>query len=221
MTAWCSLLLVRTSYSNRETPGTKEIELPWPTGAWRDELAQCLSSVDELLHQVALTRDDVGLGPDADLAERAFRLRVPRGLVSRIRPGRPRDPILRQILPTDDEARVVPGFVGDPLGEEARVAGGGIVQKYRGRALIVLTGACAVHCRYCFRRHYPRPDGGQAQPLLERLQAAIQRIEADRSVHEVIVSGGDPLTIDDHQLARLVGRLADIKHLRRLRVHSR
>ena len=205
---------MRTSYSNRETPGTKEIELPWPTGAWRDELAQCLSSVDELLHQVALTRDDVGLGPDADLAERAFRLRVPRGLVSRIRPGRPRDPILRQILPIDDEVREVQGFVGDPLGEEARIADGGIVQKYRGRALIVLTGACAVHCRYCFRRHFPYEKTGD-------IDQALERVANDPTISEVILSGGDPLMLSDDRLDQILGSFESLTSIRRIRIHTR
>jgi EF-P beta-lysylation protein EpmB len=154
------------------------------------------------------------LGPDADLAERAFRLRVPRGLVSRIRPGRPKDPILRQILPTDEEARVVPGFVGDPLGEESRVADGGIVQKYRGRALIVLTGACAVHCRYCFRRHFPYEKAGD-------IDLALERVANDSSISEVILSGGDPLMLSDDRLDRILDSFEGLTSIRRIRIHTR
>ncbi len=205
---------MRTSYSNHEALGTEGIELPWPAGAWRDELAQCLSSVDKLLQQVNLTRDDVGLGPAADLAERAFRLRVPRGLVSRIQPGQPKDPILRQILPTDDEAREVPGFVGDPLGEETRVADGGIVQKYRGRALIVLTGACAVHCRYCFRRHFPYEKSGD-------IGRALETVASDSTISEVILSGGDPLMLSDDRIDGILQSFERLTSIRRIRIHTR
>jgi len=170
--------------------------------------------VDELLERVKLTRDDVGLGPNADVAERAFRLRVPRGLVSRIRPGRPRDPILRQILPIDDEVREVPGFAVDPLGEEARIADGGIVQKYRGRALIVLTGACAIHCRYCFRRHFPYEKTGD-------IDQALERMADDPTISEVILSGGDPLMLSDERIDGILNSIERLTSIRRIRIHTR
>lgn len=191
-----------------------EIELPWPTGAWRDELAQCLSSVDDLLERIDLTRDDVGLGRDAEVAEQAFRLRVPRGMVSCMRPGRPRDPVLLQILPTDSEAREAPGFVVDPLGEVAKVAGSGVVQKYRGRALVVLTGACAVHCRYCFRRHFPYERTGD-------VGRALDAVASDPTISEVILSGGDPLMASDERLEATLALIERLTHVRRIRIHTR
>ncbi len=188
--------------------------MPWPIGAWRDELTQCLSSVDELLGRIGLTRDDVGLGPDAEVAEQAFRLRVPRGLVSRIRPGRPQDPILLQILPTDSETREAPGFVADPLGEEARVADGGFVQKYQGRALVVLTGACAVNCRYCFRRHFPYERAGD-------VDRALESVASDPTISEVILSGGDPLVLSDSRLEGILASVERLASIRRIRIHTR
>ncbi len=94
----------------------------------------------------------------------------------------------------------------------------GLLQKYSGRALLVTTGACAVHCRYCFRRHYPY---GEAPKSLAAWEPALAELAADRSLHEVLLSGGDPLVLVDEFLAQLAERLAGIAHLRRLRIHTR
>lgn len=147
-----------------------------------------------------------------------FPLRVPRGFVARMRHGDPHDPLLRQVLPLDDEARVVPGFALDAVGDGAARAGAGVIRKYRGRALLVTTGSCAVHCRYCFRRHFPYADetaaaGGWSE--------AVALIAGDPSIDEVILSGGDPLSLATPKLAELTDALAAIPHLRRLRLHTR
>lgn len=176
------------------------------------------------------------------LVDSPFPLRVPRGFVARMRPGDPHDPLLAQVLPRWAEEEVVPGFTRDPLGEQGRPGQGpgagadagsdgcgpsprpGLLQKYRGRALLVVTGACAVHCRYCFRRHFPYGDhlaGRDAVPGEEPWAAALDHLGRDASLTEIILSGGDPLVLTDDRLAALAGRLAAIPHLRRLRVHSR
>lgn len=192
----------------------EHIELPWPTGVWRNELAQCLSSLDDLLDGLGLTRNDVGLGPDAETAEQIFRLRVPRGFASRIRAGMPSDPILLQILPTDSEVLEIPGFGPDPVGEQAMISGGGVVHKYRGRALVVLTGVCAIHCRYCFRRHFPYERAGD-------ISQAVASVAADPSISEVILSGGDPLLVSDSRLGKMLADIESIRHVRRIRIHTR
>jgi EF-P beta-lysylation protein EpmB len=128
------------------------------------------------------------------------------------------DPLLRQVLPVGVELEAVPGYVADALGEgEARLAPG-LLQKYAGRALLIATGLCAVHCRYCFRRHYPYDDEPRRP---DEWQAALDAIAADPSLHEVLLSGGDPLMLGDRRLGELCRRLADIGHLRRLRIHTR
>lgn len=143
---------------------------------------------------------------------------VPRGYAALMEPGNPKDPLLRQVLPLAIEGERHPGFSADPVGDTAATLVPGLLQKYRGRALLVTTPACAIHCRYCFRRHYPYadatlgPDGGAA---------AIAAIAADTSITEVILSGGDPLMLDDGALARLCEALAAIPHVERLRVHTR
>jgi EF-P beta-lysylation protein EpmB len=93
-----------------------------------------------------------------------------------------------------------------------------MLQKYQGRALLVTTGACAVHCRYCFRRHFPYAD---SNPLASQWQQTIEQIQHDQSINEVILSGGDPLSLSDDKLSRLVEDLSAIPHLKRLRIHTR
>jgi EF-P beta-lysylation protein EpmB len=134
-----------------------------------------------------------------------------------MRPGDPADPLLRQVLPVDREAQPAPGFSPDPLVESASHPTPGLLHKYRGRALLVVTGACAIHCRYCFRRHFPYA-GSSGRGTWDR---ALEHLAADPGLSEVILSGGDPLSVADGQLAELAHRLAAIPHLRRLRVHTR
>jgi EF-P beta-lysylation protein EpmB len=126
--------------------------------------------------------------------------------------------LLRQVLPLADESVDVPGFTADPVGDRSARLGPGLLQKYEGRVLLITTGACAVHCRYCFRRHYPYADGPHSPSAWE---PALAQIAEDDSIHEVILSGGDPLTLVDEQLAQLVARIAQIPHVERLRIHTR
>lgn len=135
-----------------------------------------------------------------------------------MRHGDPTDPLLLQILPVDREAVTAHGFVADPLGEGALGAGTPILQKYHGRALLMATAGCAIHCRYCFRRHSPSmPDGGPAAGITEALDALV----SDSSISEVILSGGDPLALTDDSLERICETLEQAPHLRRVRLHSR
>ncbi|MAT83686.1 MAG: EF-P beta-lysylation protein EpmB [Gammaproteobacteria bacterium] len=169
----------------------------------------------ELLDRLGL---DPALLPAARRAAELFPLRVPLAFVERMRPGDPRDPLLRQVLPLEDELAEVPGFAADPVGDDAALVAGGVLHKYRGRALLVTTGACAVHCRYCFRRHFPYAD---ANASADGWQSALDYLRSQPDVTEVILSGGDPLTLSDRRLKTLADALADISHLRRLRVHTR
>jgi EF-P beta-lysylation protein EpmB len=125
---------------------------------------------------------------------------------------------LRQVLPIADEMVKVPGFTADPVDDAAAMRQSGLLHKYHGRVLLVTTGTCAVHCRYCFRRHFAYDDSPRS---LADWRPALEEIAGDASVHEVILSGGDPLTIVDRALGELVERLAEIPHLKRLRIHTR
>jgi EF-P beta-lysylation protein EpmB len=152
-------------------------------------------------------------------ASKSFPLRVPESFLQRIRPGDAHDPLLRQVLPLADElAPAPPGFGADPLGEAAARRAPGLLHKYRGRALLVTTGACAIHCRYCFRREFPYDEQQGDGP---RFRAALEAIARDESLEEVILSGGDPLSLSNARLAGLTQALGAISHVRRLRIHTR
>jgi EF-P beta-lysylation protein EpmB len=182
---------------------------------WRRLWRDCVRDPHELLALLGL--QSLGSRLSASAATQ-FPLRVPRGFVQRMRHGDPDDPLLRQVLPLDDEERLVPGFVFDAVGDAAAATATGVLQKYRGRALLVATGACAVHCRYCFRRHFPYAEQAAAR---DGWAPAIDAIHADATVEEVILSGGDPLSLATSKLAELTAALARIPHLRRLRIHTR
>jgi EF-P beta-lysylation protein EpmB len=130
----------------------------------------------------------------------------------------PADPLLRQVLPLGEEVVPQAGFVADPVGDDSAKLSAGLLQKYQSRALLITTGACAVHCRYCFRRHFPYSESPRSPA---DWQPALDRIAADPAIDEVLLSGGDPLTLVDAQLAELARRIADIPHVQRLRIHTR
>lgn len=182
---------------------------------WQALLGQCITDVETLWDMLDLPRH---LLPEAKIAARQFRLRVPAGFVQRMRRGDPDDPLLRQILPVGEEQVEIPGFQEDPLQEQAAMPVPGLLHKYPGRVLLTLTGACAVNCRYCFRRHYPY---NTANPTREHWPATLDYLAQREQVSEVILSGGDPLTLTDTRLAEMVRDLEQIPHLTTLRLHSR
>jgi len=182
---------------------------------WQTELATAIHDPMELLRHLGLSTD--ALHPSRVVPNR-FTTRVPLGFVGRMRRGDPHDPLLRQVLPLAEEGLDVPGYLPDPLQESGAMARPGVLHKYRGRVLLVTTGACGVHCRYCFRRHFPYAEGHAAHGHWD---SAVEHIAADVSVREVILSGGDPLSLGDDKLATLAERLSAIPHLRRLRLHTR
>lgn len=183
--------------------------------AWQQAMAAAVTEPRQLLHLLDLPTT---LIPGAERAHDLFRLRVPRGYVARMQPGDANDPLLRQVLPLDAEFTQPDGFTTDAVGDMAARAGTGLLHKYHGRALLVTTGACAVHCRYCFRRHFPYSAENASRG---RWRAALEHIRTDASLHEIILSGGDPLSLGDDRLAELASELDAIPHLTRLRIHSR
>jgi EF-P beta-lysylation protein EpmB len=188
--------------------------LPQPA-SWQTELGHAVSTLAELLRLLGLSPEQVALSTSA--IER-FPLRVPKGFVSRMRTGDPKDPLLRQVLPIMDEEMKVPGYTEDPVGDGDAEQVPGVLHKYQGRVLLLTTGACGMHCRYCFRRHFPY---AASNPAVERWRSALEYIQRDTSIQEVILSGGDPLSLTDDRLRDLVQRLALIGHVKRLRIHTR
>lgn len=190
-------------------------EVPGGQAAWRVAVKTAIRDAAELCRVLQLPE---AYRVAAERASAAFGVFAPRGYVARMRLADPRDPLLRQVLPLDAELETVTGFTIDPLGELAAMAAPGLLKKYAGRALLVVTGACAVHCRYCFRRHFPYESAAVGA---DRWEAALAGLAAAHDVEEIILSGGDPLTLGDEQLANLARRLATISQLRRLRLHTR
>lgn len=182
---------------------------------WQEHWREAVSDPRELLALLDLTHLTDSLLPRGDTG---FPLRVPRSFVARMRRGDPADPLLLQVLPRASELDDVPGFSLDAVGDLSARTAHGVLHKYQGRALLIATGSCAVHCRYCFRRHFPYAEQTAAA---NRWQAAIDHLRADRSIREVILSGGDPLSLSTARLSELTTELARIAHLRRLRIHTR
>ncbi|WP_050309278.1 EF-P beta-lysylation protein EpmB [Yersinia pseudotuberculosis] len=182
---------------------------------WLQQLADVITDPDELLRILFLNEHphlQQGSG-----ARRLFPLRVPRAFVARMQPGNASDPLLLQVLTAREEFITAPGFTHDPLDEQRSVVPG-LLHKYRNRALLLVKGGCAVNCRYCFRRHFPYQDNqGNKANWLQALNYIRQHPELD----EIIFSGGDPLMAKDHELSWLLDQLEDIKHIRRLRIHTR
>jgi EF-P beta-lysylation protein EpmB len=185
------------------------------TPRWQALLAAAVTDPETLLAALELGPEWL---PGARAAARLFPLRVPRGYVARMARRDPQDPLLRQVLPLKPECEVAEGFGPDPVGDLAALAAPGVLHKYRGRVLLTATGACAVHCRYCFRRHFPY---GDAIASADRWRAALDYIAADPGIEEVILSGGDPLTLSDRRLAEFAEAAGRIPHVRRLRLHTR
>ena len=182
---------------------------------WQSLLKQAITDPTELLDRLELNQN---LLPAAQRAAKLFPLRVPIGFLTRMQKGNPADPLLLQVLPVAAEAITILGFSHDPLQERSVNPIPGLLHKYYGRVLVTVTAACAVNCRYCFRRHFPYLDnraGGNAW------QKIMEYIAADTSIREVIFSGGDPLLAQDHYLRQCAHDLADIAHVKTLRIHSR
>jgi EF-P beta-lysylation protein EpmB len=192
---------------------TRSIQLQQSQG-WQTLLGQAITDPGDLLRALHLPSN---LLPAALQASAGFRLRVPRGFVARMRPGDPDDPLLRQVLPLGEELVVTPGYSSDPLVELEAMPTAGLLHKYQKRVLLTITGACAVHCRYCFRRHYPYSNANPTREFRQTLDYLLRQTD----VNEVILSGGDPLTLSDRRLADLVTELETVPHLQRLRIHSR
>jgi EF-P beta-lysylation protein EpmB len=183
--------------------------------SWQTELAQAIRDPDVLIDALGLPDQ---LRSRARQAAGLFPLMVTRSFLRHMRPGDPADPLLLQVLPLDTEGNSVAGFETDPLAEHEAHKAPGLLQKYAGRALVISTGACAIHCRYCFRRSFPYGDEPRRMADWE---PAFAQLEADPSIHEIILSGGDPLMLTDARLTEMIRRLDAIGHLDRLRIHTR
>jgi EF-P beta-lysylation protein EpmB len=187
----------------------------WQGDTWKKALADAIKSPLELFETLRLPPHYLEAAIEV---ANVFPLRVTHSFVSRMRPGDIHDPLLLQVLPLTLENKVTAGYSTDPVGDLAASKTPGLIHKYFGRVLLVTTGACAIHCRYCFRRHFPY---NHANPAANEWQDALRYLAADTSVSEVILSGGDPLSLSDQKLIQLLKHLEKIPHVTTLRLHSR
>lgn len=182
---------------------------------WQKQLADVISGPEELLSALNLSHLD---HQGAALGHKDFPLRVPKAFVNRMNKGDPQDPLLRQVMPLEEETWIAPGYLQDPLEEQKANTSPGIIHKYGSRVLLIAATACAVHCRYCFRRHFPYADNRIAGALR---QTSIDYLKAHKHINEVILSGGDPLVLKDRQIDQLLSEIERISHIKRVRFHTR
>lgn len=182
---------------------------------WQNLLANAIRDPQVLFEYLELPRDQL---KQSYQASEKFKLLAPLSFVNKIEKGNWNDPLLKQILPNPEELKVVEGYVSDPVGDLSAGLSPGVLKKYHGRALIVTTGACAIHCRYCFRQEYPYTD---LNPARNQWKDTIDTIVNDTSINEIILSGGDPLVLSDERLADLCEQLVAIPHIDTLRLHTR
>ena len=180
---------------------------------WQTQLSEAVSSIDELLAvlQLESLRAQVYVPTH-------FKLRVPRAFVAKMRVGDANDPLLRQVLPDQREQQAVTGYVTDPLGESDHNPSRGLLHKYQSRVLLTITGACAIHCRYCFRQHF---DYNANMPNTGTQIATQAYISAHPEINEVILSGGDPLSVSNRRLFAWLDTLEAITQLTTIRLHTR
>lgn len=181
--------------------------------AWQQQLIDGVSDTHKLLALLKLRPEQVALDPATP-----FPLRVPHDFVARMQPGDPHDPLLLQVLPQAAEAVQLPGYTSDPLNEQQATKTPSLLHKYRSRVLLIATGSCAIHCRYCFRRHFPYQENRLSSQQIEQVCSYIAE---HPEVNEVILSGGDPLMLKDEPLRHLLQRLEELPQLQYLRVHTR
>lgn len=181
---------------------------------WRRQYRELITDPRELLSLLGLDALAARIPDDAA----GFPMRVTRAFAARMRPGDANDPLLRQVLPLDEETLAAPGFDLDAVGDLAARDARGVLHKYEGRALLIATGSCAINCRYCFRRHFPYGDEAAAA---NGWRESLNWLRQHPDIHEVLLSGGDPLALSTRKLAELTDALRPVDHIRRLRIHSR
>ncbi|WP_346993384.1 EF-P beta-lysylation protein EpmB [Alteromonas gracilis] len=181
---------------------------------WQKELAFSFTDPAKLLQHLGLDEENYA---QHIKARRLFPMRVPRHFVELMEKGNPNDPLFLQVMPLSEEFLTSPGYSEDPL-EEHDTAGKGILHKYDSRVLLMVRTSCAVNCRYCFRRHFPYADNAVSKHQWEDV---LDYIRGNSNINEVIFSGGDPLMAKDDHLAWLASEIADIAHVKRLRIHTR
>ncbi|MBS9780572.1 MAG: KamA family radical SAM protein, partial [Moraxellaceae bacterium] len=182
---------------------------------WQSQLSDTINRLDELLTVLELPEL---LETSYNPRQNNFPLRVPRAFVAKMQKGNPNDPLLLQVLPDKRALQPITGYVADPLAENEHNPQQGLIHKYQSRVLITVTGACAIHCRYCFRQHF---DYKVNTPNSKQKQQVLAYIKTQPNVNEVILSGGDPLSLNNERLFSWLNDLAELEQIQTIRIHTR
>ncbi len=177
---------------------------------WKKILRKNFTRIGELADFLELTNEQ----RKKILFHPNFALQVPYRLAQKMAKGTLDDPIFKQFIPLQEELVKNPLFIQDPVSDLFFQKESKLLQKYEGRVLLMPTGACAMHCRYCFRQNFP-------YSTKKSMEEEIRKIAEDSSIQEVILSGGDPLSLSDESLDSLLSSLSSIPHIRRIRFHTR
>jgi len=183
--------------------------------SWQNQLSEAIKSPEALISALELP---ISLLAEIKIAHQLFPIRVPLSFINKMEKGNINDPLLKQVIPLSAELVKNAEYTFDPVGDVAAEKTPGLLHKYHGRVLLTVTGACGIHCRYCFRRHF---DYSASNPGKQNWQNSLDYIRKDPSIYEVILSGGDPLTLSDQKLSALINQIAEIPHIRFLRIHTR
>ncbi|MGL1901199.1 MAG: KamA family radical SAM protein [Fibrobacterales bacterium] len=181
-----------------------------PSFSWRDELSDALTTVKALAHYLKLKESEIASTTPE------FPIFVPKIFADKINPSDPNDPILAQVAFSDRELELQEGFTDDPVGDIASAVDYGVLKKYASRALLLSSPACSVNCRFCFRRNTDYPVLSTTQKM-----EVVEKIAADESIDEIILSGGDPLMMGDIELSTLFETFNQIDSIERIRIHTR
>ncbi len=180
---------------------------------WQEQLMQGFKQAKDLLTYLGIPLEHYH-----HQAEAQFKTIVPKSFASKMLKGDVNCPLLKQVLPLKEELVLEKGYHFDPLGEKQSNPVKGVLHKYHGRVLVTLTTTCAVHCRYCFRRHFPYEENRLSTKDWGHV---LNYLQSHPEVHEVIVSGGDPLLIPNANLVKFVDEISTLKQIETLRVHTR
>lgn len=180
---------------------------------WQTELATAFSKPADLLKYLRIDPSSF-----SHFAQLDFAMRVPLSYAACMEKGNLNDPLLKQVLPINDELTSPPDYQQDPVGDLSALTENCIIHKYHGRVLLICTGGCAINCRFCFRRNFPYAD---VQLNKQKEATALRYIQNNPSISEIILSGGDPLLLSNQRLKELIGKFCKISHLKRIRIHTR
>ncbi|TXL15606.1 EF-P beta-lysylation protein EpmB [Methylococcaceae bacterium HT4] len=181
--------------------------------SWQKDLASAFTNPEDLLQYLKINSKQF-----SSPARHDFSMRVPLSYAACMQKSDLDDPLLKQVLPIANELVNPDEFQNDPVGDLSALTENCIIHKYQGRVLIIITGGCAINCRFCFRRNFPYAE---VQLNSQKESTALEYIRKNKSINEVILSGGDPLLISDHKLKDFIQKLSDITHLKRIRIHTR